>query len=156
MNQREIKSDAKHLIECAFDALLGEEWHGNDSDYAPGYLEEGSECRSICMGTVFTIMPSGKYYMPWARSNVEPCPRCKGWEVVPLKGYLEVCVVCKYCDGMGSREAFEDVVMGEWLEHYADKVGCSVEEGEGDPCDIFLSQVREKEVIDVDNSKAVD
>ena len=147
MNQKEIKSDAKNLIECAFDALEGEEWHDSDSDYAPDCLEEGSEHRSICMGTVFTIMPSGKYYMPWAKSNVELCPRCKGGEVVPLIGHLGVYVECKYCGGMGSREAFEDEVMAEWLEHYADKVGCYVESGEGDPCDIFLSQVRDKEVV---------
>ena len=130
MNQREIKSDARELIERAYNALKGEEWHYDDF-YTPLYDEE-QEHRSICMGTVFTIMPSGKFYMPWACSNVEPCPRCKG------KG-------CDYCGHCGSREAFEDSVMQEWLEHYADKVGCYVESGEGDPCDIFLSQVRDKE-----------
>ncbi len=32
----------------------------------------------VYLGTVFSLMPSGKYYMPWACSNVEPCPTCGG------------------------------------------------------------------------------
>ena len=144
MNQREIKSNARDLIECAYDALKDEEWHDRDSDYAPFDLEEGQEHRSICMGTVFSVMPSGKFYVPWACGNVVLCPRCKGGGVRHslLTGAP---AYCTYCSGLGSREAFEDEVMWEWLEHYADKVGCYVESGEGDPCDIFLSQVRDKE-----------
>lgn len=34
--------------------------------------------RCIYIGTVFNLTPSGKYYMPWACSNVEPCQKCKG------------------------------------------------------------------------------
>jgi len=34
--------------------------------------------RSLFLGTVFSLMPSGKYYTPWANSNVAPCPRCHG------------------------------------------------------------------------------
>ena len=34
--------------------------------------------RSICIGSVFSLMPSGKYYTPWACSNVTPCPHCQG------------------------------------------------------------------------------
>lgn len=30
------------------------------------------------LGTVFSIFPSGKYYTPYANSNVESCPKCKG------------------------------------------------------------------------------
>jgi len=34
--------------------------------------------RQVFLGTVFSLTPSGKYYMPWACSNVEPCTVCKG------------------------------------------------------------------------------
>lgn len=30
------------------------------------------------LGTVMNIYPSGKFYTPWARSNVDLCPVCKG------------------------------------------------------------------------------
>ena len=29
--------------------------------------------RQVFIGTVFALMPSGKYYTPWAHGNVEPC-----------------------------------------------------------------------------------
>ena len=32
--------------------------------------EPGQEARSLFLGTVFGITPSGKIYMPWANSNV--------------------------------------------------------------------------------------
>lgn len=42
------------------------------------------------VGTVFTLTPSGKYYTPFACSNVEPCPECDG------DGHRRK--VCKRCD----------------------------------------------------------
>jgi hypothetical protein len=30
------------------------------------------------LGTVFSLYPSGKFYTPWACSNVDACPRCQG------------------------------------------------------------------------------
>jgi hypothetical protein len=38
---------------------------------------EGAE-RRVYLGTVFNWLPSGKYYLPFACSNVEPCPTCQG------------------------------------------------------------------------------
>lgn len=78
------------------------------------------------LGTVFALTPSGKYYMPFACSNVVSCPECGG------DGHArELCQVCytnnpnngvdcenchevrsaresimekcQYCDGMGAR-----------------------------------------------------
>ena len=40
--------------------------------------DEYQEIRSIFFGTVMGSTPSGKYYLPFACSNVDPCPVCKG------------------------------------------------------------------------------
>lgn len=32
----------------------------------------------VFVGTVFSLTPSGKFYMPWASSNVAGCPGCHG------------------------------------------------------------------------------
>lgn len=54
--------------------------------------------------------------------------------------YKRACgVSCAACDGLGSREAALDARYGEILESVAEKHGFSVESGEGDPCDIFLT-----------------
>jgi len=166
--------------------------------------ENGNIKESVYLGTVFSLTPSGKYYMPLATGNVELCPRCKGsgharktaacercngtgtqsmadiirtWPVykdatpeevkadmltsgvflfVP-KDKDEECILCgcngtgivlpscSYCQGMGSREAFLDSVWQEAAEAEAEKQGCCVESGEGDPCDVFLTRYTEAE-----------
>ena len=60
------------------------------------------------IGSVFSVMPSGKYYMPWACSNVT------------------------------LREAERDERYMAALERAADKFGGWIESGEGDPCDLFF------------------
>lgn len=120
MNKREIKKLARELI-ASVESTDWEEYISiND------FMD--SEC--VFLGTVFSLCPSGKYYMPFACSNVEPCNHCHG------EG-------CDFCGWQGSREAYEDTLFYEYLESYAGKIGAWVENGEGDPCDIFL--VREKE-----------
>ena len=44
----------------------------------------------VYLGTVFSMMPSGKFYTPWACSNVEPCERCSGRGSIdsPTRGTL--------------------------------------------------------------------
>jgi hypothetical protein len=32
----------------------------------------------VYLGTVMSLVPSGKYYMPWACGNLDPCPACGG------------------------------------------------------------------------------
>lgn len=39
---------------------------------------DGGFKKSLYIGSVFSLTPSGKYYMPWATSNLEPCPVCLG------------------------------------------------------------------------------
>ena len=116
MNQREIRKQAREIIASA-----------SPADYDQK-TDDGEIILSDFLGTVFSIMPSGKYYMPWACSNVNPCPRCKG------EG-------CDFCGSLGSREAHEDELMNEALEHYANKRGGWVESGEGDPCDLFYCEI---------------
>jgi hypothetical protein len=51
-------------------ALDGEPWEeGEDPD---------TEVRRVYLGSVFSCYPSGKFYMPWASSNLERCPVCSG------------------------------------------------------------------------------
>jgi hypothetical protein len=40
--------------------------------------QDGEQVGMCFVGTVFNLTPSGKYYQPFACSNVKPCPRCKG------------------------------------------------------------------------------
>lgn len=124
----DIKNDAKNQIE----------WGANkmSSEIEIYETSEGDFVKSVYLGTVFGIFPSGKYYMPWACSNLELCPMCHGSEVVKEdNGKL---ISCPFCGGMGSREAYEDEIFRETLEEEAEKHGCRVESGEGDPCDILL------------------
>jgi len=50
----------------------------NSEDWQESMFDDGQEQRSAFLGTVFALLPSGKYYMPWACSNVDPCPVCDG------------------------------------------------------------------------------
>ena len=35
--------------------------------------EEGNRYQSIYLGSVYSVMPSGKFYMPFAHSNLDVC-----------------------------------------------------------------------------------
>jgi len=112
--------DWDHVIS----SLNGETWE-------PDFLEPDQyEVRYYFLGTVFTIMPSGKFYTPWANSNVTPCPYCHG------SG-------CRQCGDMGSLEAYHDSLFMEALESECAAHGVLWGSGEGDPCDIFISECRE-------------
>lgn len=51
----------------------------DEEDWQPSSDDPGREERCVFLGTVFALMPSGKYYMPWACSNVAgDCKVCKG------------------------------------------------------------------------------
>ena len=79
------------------------------------------------IGTVFSLMPSGKYYTPWASSNLELCPMCQG---VELDGAQKTCPLCK---GMGSYEAFLDETVMEATEVLLQGRHIWIESSEGDP-----------------------
>ena len=149
MLAREVVRDAKNLIqwdrarEVLSDALDYAMSHRDELE-SDGYLEtdngtsahldyDGNLIASLFVGTVFSLTPSGKYYMPFACSNVELCPRCKG------TGQTKNGKHCAWCDGLGSREAYLDQVWCETVESEGDKRGICLESGEGDPCDLFLT-----------------
>jgi len=93
------------------------------------YMEEGRRVRSIYLGTVMSLAPSGKYYTLWA-SNLSLCPECKG------EG-------CKYCGGVGSREGWEDAIFFDSLKQELEKLGLELEVGKSDPCDLFVVKTEE-------------
>ena len=93
---RELESDGCTITSDG--EIVGEHYDISDSLYGVAFL-----------GTVFTIMPSGKYYMPWACSNVT------------------------------ESEATQDEAYMLALERAAEKHGGWVMSGEGDPCDLFFA-----------------
>jgi hypothetical protein len=50
----------------------------NFSDWEEDPMNPGTETRQVFLGSVFGLTPSGKYYLPFACSNVEECPQCHG------------------------------------------------------------------------------
>lgn len=46
--------------------------------------------REVYFGNVLDIYPSGKYYLPFACSNVVPCPKCHGEGTIPNPRYDEM------------------------------------------------------------------
>lgn len=185
MNIRDIKHSARELIQLA----QLDQWYDYES------MDSDTSRESIYLGSVLSIMPSGKYYTPWASTNIDSCSRCHGtgqtkksevcqyckgltyrtvsqMAVIRKESYSKcydfmhsipsgitwittgcfqcnVCngtgiyhPTCKHCQGMGSREAYEDSVMSESLDKFAESLNQWIESGEGDPLDLFL--VREK------------
>ncbi len=129
-----IIKEAKEIIDNAMKCIENEESY-KDLD--------GNILKSVFIGTCFNIMPSGKYYMPFACSNVEKCSNCggKGEIINPNDEIVE----CPVCHGVGSEEVYKDQVMQEALEDYANKYDAFVHSGEGDPCDMFVSIVVDEE-----------
>lgn len=79
----------------------GQEWADNQAEYGQG-------CRSAYLGSCLSLSPSGKYYTPFACSNVS------------------------------IQEALEDAAWYDALDYVAEKHGLYVECGEGDPTDLFV------------------
>lgn len=40
--------------------------------------EDGNKLQTIYLGSILNLTPSGKFYTPWANSNLDYCPRCNG------------------------------------------------------------------------------
>ena len=81
-----------------------------------GYVREdesGIKAVETFMGTVFALTPSGKYYMPWACSNVT------------------------------AREAYRDEQWHAALEALCSERGLYVTSGDGDPCDLYIGMTYE-------------
>lgn len=65
-----------------------------------GEDEFGNRILQVYLGSCFSILPSGKYYTPFANSNVDLCKLCGGTGRGPL-------ITCPYCEGLGERDYFE-------------------------------------------------
>ncbi len=157
--------------------LDAESWEEERNDGGDG------QTRSVFLGTVFSLTPSGKFYTPFACSNVTPCPLCKGAGFFPahpkrrivkkwkarndqrmrriqrmraahvdedtVRAYytrthsIALTVECEYCGGLGSREAHLDELWRELAEEEMESIGASLENGEGDPCDLFATEFRD-------------
>lgn len=48
-----------------------EDWEDDDEN-------PGTQVRRTFLGSTFTLTPSGKFYVPFACSNLDACPTCKG------------------------------------------------------------------------------
>lgn len=96
------------------------------------------------LGSVLNIFPSGKYYTPFACSNVDACSVCSGSGSVrnPDRNDAESLSVltCPHCNGIGSREAMEDEIFSEALSAVAKSHGGWIESGDGDGCDVFFAK----------------
>lgn len=160
MDEDQIRKDAAEIIWDAVQSLPSSE---------PYFDFDGLFVRAVYLGSVLSIIPSGKYYTPWANSNVDDCELCEGtgrgplmqcpyceglgerdyFEYNPQLGLMpchtchgtgELHDACPDCCGLGSREAHLDEVMSQALEEEAEKFDCTVGAGEGDPTDLFLYQ----------------
>lgn len=165
-------------------ALEAESWEPSDDD-------ERQE-RRLYLGSIFGCTPSGKFYAPFACSNVAGCASCKGTGTVPRHRKVRVnqrqaaralrirkrfdarakvnrvaaqawvkgrdawrfaCGrSCTACGGSGSREAHLDERWREYAETLCESVGAFLENGEGDPCDFFIVECRDRSFVDDDDS----
>ena len=62
--------------------------------------EEGNKYQSIYLGSVYSVMPSGKFYMPFAHSNLDVCEAYQDelWAAQAEKE-LESIEACLHYDG---------------------------------------------------------
>lgn len=100
----------------------------------------------VYLGSVMNILPSSKYYVSFACSNVEVCEACINAGSVP-------CTEDKPCkrpdDDVGDIpedyhcEACQDARWYEQAEEELDSIGAYLVSGEGDPTDLFVQQEAE-------------
>jgi len=86
----------------------------------------------IYIDTIFSLMPSGKSYLPKEFDNYELCPRCHGTKKTQNNDKN-----CKLCSGLGSHEAYKDQEYWRALECVADVYGLWIARGEEDPYCVF-------------------
>ena len=134
--------------------LASEAWEEEDFFWETPY-------RQVFIGSVFTLMPSGKYYTPWAHGNIEPCDACARAmdmpcdEAYPCGPVMETGFrldsegfqqVTEYEGPPGAPyhcEPCADAMMWQALETEAEAHGLWLTAGEGCPTDIMAGQTRE-------------
>ena len=101
------------------------------------------------MGSCLSLAPSGKYYMPWACSNLDPCEFCDG------EGKEDDEAPCEHCGGVGSQEAHFDEIFYEELESAAERAGVYITGSEGDGCDVMVGTCLEYDCSNDDDPNDV-
>jgi len=91
--------------------------------------------RSIYIGSIFNIIPSGKVYTVFSNGNLDVCSACDGDGVLLNK-------ICSICGGHGSEEAYKDSLWYEQAEKELDSIDCFLESGDCDPCDLFITEYK--------------
>lgn len=99
----------KTLYDQYYDDIKSWDWDGIKQDAIANEQtdDEGNLIGCEFLGTVFALCPSGKYYTPFANSNVS------------------------------EREAYRDEQWYNALEQVASEHDMYIFNGDGDPCDIF-------------------
>ena len=92
------------------DAIAAWAWDAITADVESCDEPDDEGNRLAFLGTVFALVPSGKYYTPWANSNVTEA------------------------------DAANDAAWYAALDQIADEHNLFVTSGEGDPCDIFVGR----------------
>jgi len=124
--------------------------------------ENESFYKSVFLGSTLSLCPSGKYYMPFACSNLTPCPDCTGTGKVKGvrfessgKEVEDIEYECFRCGGSGSHEAHKDQLWYDQLEKECDKHGFWHQSGEGDATDMFICEsVDEDDLTDEEKEDA--
>lgn len=98
--------------------------------------EPGRERRAVGLGSVMSLTPSGKCYMPFACGNLNPCPCCNG---TGNRGEP----TCERCGGTGSHEAWDDEKWYEAAEAALAAVGLGLETSEGDGTYLLAVEYRD-------------
>lgn len=134
------------LAELMMGSKLGFHWNNilAELEKQSWEVEEDFETRRLFVGTVMSLTPSGKFYTPWANSNVEVCESCGNNTEPPCDDDIK-CTgsTGEPLTGDGHCEVCRDAAWREQFELEADRHGMFLESGEGDPCDLFVCQSRE-------------
>ena len=129
-------------------------WKNVERYAEPTEDEEGNPIWCFFLGSSLALNYSGKYYQPWACSNVEKCEYCNGNGYVGWGMFYNANALpeyrhnypmkygCPVCDHLMSEEAAKDEVWSEVLEEIASEHGISVYY---DGTDVFLQWEREEE-----------
>lgn len=102
---------------------------------------DGIKVRRVFLGTVMSLTPSGKFYTPFACSNVQACRTCADANEGP-------CDEETPCSEEGHCEVCRDARWHQEAESDLQSINANLESGEGDPCDLFAAQYEETEVLD--------
>lgn len=109
-------------------------------------VDKWTKERRVFLGTVFALYPSGKYYTPFANSNVEICESCADAGALPCDE-TSPCTPPEDWDGEGEYhcEACRDAAWQEQAETELEEAGYYMTGGDGDPCDVFAVETKDIE-----------